>query len=107
MYVCMDTEYNQYEVEAENMGDAINYLQDGMELEVVFYEGKAISVELPTSVQREITWTEPAVKGDTAAGRDLKPATLQTGLQVRVPLFIKEGERVRVNTQTGEVAGRA
>ena len=65
MYVCMDGEYNQYEVEAENMGDALNYLEDGMELEVVFYEGKAISVEVPTSVQRVIEWTEPAVKGDT------------------------------------------
>jgi len=61
MYVCMDTEYNQYEVEAENMGDALNCLEDGMEVEVVFYDGKAISVELPTSVVREITWTEPAV----------------------------------------------
>src|SRR5574337_1124169 len=56
MYVCMDAEYNQYEVEAENMGDTLNYLEDGMPLEVVFYEGKAISVELPTTVEREITW---------------------------------------------------
>jgi elongation factor P len=63
MYVWMDAEYNQYEVEAANMGDAINYLEDGMEAEVVFYDGKAISCELPTSVEREITWTEPAVKG--------------------------------------------
>ncbi len=60
MYVCMDEEFNQYEVESENMGDTLNYLEDGMPLEVVFYEGKAISVELPTSVEREITWTEPA-----------------------------------------------
>ena len=73
MYICMDADYNQYEVEAENMGDSLNYLQDGMELEVVFYDGKAISVEVPTSVQREITWTEPAVKGDTS-GKVLKPA---------------------------------
>lgn len=62
----MDTEYNQYEVEAENMGDSLSYLEDGMSLEVVFYDGKAISVEMPTSVVREITWTEPAVKGDTS-----------------------------------------
>ena len=67
MYVWMDSEYNQYEVEAENMGDALNYLEEGMEAEVVFYDGKAISVELPTSVEREITWTEPGVKGDTSA----------------------------------------
>ena len=61
MYVCIDGEFNQYEVEAENIGDALHYLEDGMPLEVVFYEGKAISVEVPTSVEREITWTEPAV----------------------------------------------
>jgi len=66
MYVCMDSEFNQYEVEASNMGDALNYLEDGMSLEVVFYDEKAISVELPTTVVREITWTEPAVKGDTS-----------------------------------------
>jgi elongation factor P len=72
MYAFMDAEYNQFEVESENMGDAIQYLEDGMPVEVVFYDGKAISVELPTSVVREITWTEPAVKGDTS-GKVLKP----------------------------------
>ena len=65
MYIFMDEEYNQYEVESENMGDGLNYLEDAMPAEVVFYEGKAISIELPTSVEREVTWTEPAVKGDT------------------------------------------
>jgi elongation factor P len=60
MYVFMDSDYNQYEVEKENMGDALNYLEDGMPADVVFYEGKALSVELPTSVEREITWTPPA-----------------------------------------------
>jgi elongation factor P len=81
MYVFMDAEYNQFEVEAENMGDAINYLEDGMAVEVVFYDGKAISVELPTSVVREITWTEPAVKGDTS-GKVLKPAKIATGFEI-------------------------
>ena len=69
MYAFMDTEYNQYEVEKDNMGDALHYLEDGMPVEVVFYEGKALSVELPTIVVREITYTEPAVKGDTSSGR--------------------------------------
>jgi len=87
MYVCMDSEYNQYEVEAENMGDALNYLEDGMAVEVVFYDGKAISVELPTSVEREITWTEPAVKGDTS-GKVLKPAKIATGFEIGVPIFV-------------------
>ncbi|MCB1960380.1 MAG: elongation factor P, partial [Rhodocyclaceae bacterium] len=66
MYVFMDAEYNQYEVEAENMTDALKYLEDGMTCEVVFYNGKAISVELPNMLVREVTYTEPAVKGDTS-----------------------------------------
>ena len=77
MYAFMDAEYNQFEVESENMGDAIQYLEEQMPVEVVFYDGKAISVELPTSVEREITWTEPAVKGDTS-GKVLKNAKLAT-----------------------------
>lgn len=105
MYVCMDAEYNQYEVEAENMGDALSYLQEGMELEVVFYEGKAISVELPTTVQREITWTEPAVKGDTS-GKVLKPAKIDTGFNVSVPLFVAQGDIIEIDTRTGEYRKR-
>src|SRR5689334_6742780 len=92
MYVFMDSEYNQYEVEADNMGDALNYLDDGMPCEVVFYNGRAISVELPTSVEREITWTEPAVKGDTS-GKVMKPAKIATGFEVGVPLFVSQGDR--------------
>jgi len=105
MYVWMDSEYNQYEVEAENMTDAINYLEDGMAAEVVFYDGKAISVELPTSVEREITWTEPAVKGDTS-GKVLKPAKIATGFEVAVPLFVNQGDRVEIDTRTGEYRKR-
>jgi len=78
MYVFMDAEYHQYEVEAENMVDALKYLEDGLACEVVFYEGKAISVELPNSVVREVIYTEPAVKGDTS-GKVMKPARLATG----------------------------
>ena len=105
MYVCMDADYNQYEVEAENMGDALNYLEDGMALEVVFYDGKAISVELPTSVEREITWTEPAVKGDTS-GKVLKPAKIATGFEVAVPLFVSQGDKIEIDTRTGEYRKR-
>jgi len=105
MYVWLDSEYNQYEVEAENMTDAINYLEDGMAAEVVFYDGKAISVELPTSVEREITWTEPAVKGDTS-GKVLKPAKIATGFEVAVPLFVNQGDRVEIDTRTGEYRKR-
>ena len=105
MYVWMDSEYNQYEVEKENMGDALNYLEEGMPAEVVFYESKAISVELPTSVEREITWTEPAVKGDTS-GKVLKPAKLATGYEIGVPIFVAQGDKVEVDTRTGEYRRR-
>jgi elongation factor P len=105
MYICMDTEYNQYEVEAENMGDSLSYLEDGMSLEVVFYDGKAISVEMPTSVVREITWTEPAVKGDTS-GKVLKPAKISTGFEIGVPIFVAQGDKVEIDTRTGEYRKR-
>ena len=105
MYVFMDSEFNQYEVEAENMGDALSYLEDGMPADVVFYEGKALSVELPTSVEREITWTEPAVKGDTS-GKVLKNAKLATGLEISVPLFVQTGDKVEIDTRTHEYRKR-
>jgi elongation factor P len=105
MYVFMDSEYNQYEVEAGNMGDALNYLEDGMPVEVVFYDGKAISVEVPTSVEREIVWTEPAVKGDTS-GKVLKPAKIATGFEVPVPIFVAQGDRIEIDTRTGEYRRR-
>jgi elongation factor P len=105
MYVFMDLEFNQYEVESENMGDAMHYLEDGMAVEVVFFDGKAISVELPTSVEREITWTEPAVKGDTS-GKVLKPAKIATGFEVPVPLFVNQGDKIEIDTRTGEYRKR-
>ncbi|TSE19830.1 Elongation factor P [Tepidimonas alkaliphilus] len=105
MYVWMDAEYNQYEVEADNMGDALNYLEDGMTAEVVFYEGKAISIELPTTVVREITWTEPAVKGDTS-GKVMKPAKIATGFEVMVPIFVEQGDKIEIDTRTGEYRKR-
>ena len=105
MYVFMDTEYNQYDIEAENMGDAIQYLEDGMPVEVVFYEGKAISVEMPTSVVREVMYTEPAVKGDTS-GKVLKPAKLATGFEIPVPIFVATGDKIEIDTRTHEYRKR-
>ncbi len=105
LYVFMDAEYNQYEVESENLGDALNYLEDGMACEVVFYDGKAISVELPTTVVREITYTEPGVKGDTS-GKVLKPAKIATGFEVSVPLFVDQGDKIEIDTRTGEYKRR-
>jgi elongation factor P len=103
----MDAEYNQFEVEAENMGDAINYLEDGMAVEVVFYDGKAISVELPTTVVREIVYTEPAVTGDTSSGKVLKNAKLNTGFELQVPLFCNIGDKIEIDTRTNEYRSRA
>ncbi|HZV61519.1 MAG TPA: elongation factor P [Methylophilaceae bacterium] len=105
MYVFMDEEYNQYEVEAENMGDALNFLDDGMQCEAVFYNGKAISVDLPNSVVREITYTEPAVKGDTS-GKVMKPAKISTGYELAVPLFCGTGDKIEIDTRTGEYRNR-
>ncbi|WP_290871506.1 elongation factor P [Aquabacterium sp.] len=105
LYTFMDAEYNQFEIEAENMGDAVNYLQDGMTAEVVFYDGKAISVELPTTIVREIE-TEPAVKGDTS-GKVMKPARIVgTGFEISVPSFVESGDKIEIDTRTHEYKKR-
>jgi len=105
MYVFMDSDYNQIEVEKDNVGDAVHYLEDGLECELTLYNGKAISVELPTSVVREIAYTEPAVRGDTS-GKVLKPAKLDTGFEVQVPLFVATGDKIEIDTRTGEYRRR-
>ncbi len=105
MYVFMDEEYNQYEVEAESMGDTLNFLEEGMTVEVVFYDGRAISVELPTIIVREIIYTEPAVKGDTS-GKVLKPAKINTGVEIAVPLFCNIGDKIEIDTRTSEYRSR-
>ncbi|MDF0606529.1 elongation factor P [Neisseriaceae bacterium TC5R-5] len=109
MYVFMDQEFNQYEVEADNLGDTLNYIVDGMEevCQVTFYDGKAISVELPTTVIREVEYTEPAVRGDTS-GKVLKPARLVgTTFEVQVPAFVEIGEKIEIDTRTNEFRKRA
>ncbi|MDO8314440.1 MAG: elongation factor P [Rugosibacter sp.] len=105
MFVFMDADYNQYEVEAENMGDAVNYIEDGMPVEVVFYDGKAISIEMPNSVVREVVYTEPAVKGDTS-GKVMKPAKITTGFTLPVPLFVEIGDKIEIDTRTAEYRNR-
>jgi elongation factor P len=107
MYVFMDTDYNQFEVEQDSMGDALNYLEDGMNVEVVFYNEKAISVDMPTTLVREIIYTEPAVKGDTSSGKVLKNAKLNTGFELQVPLFCNIGDKIEIDTRTHEYRSRA
>ncbi len=106
MYVFMDSEYNQYEIESESMGDALNYLDDGMPCEITFYEGRAISVEMPNSVVREVEYTEPAVRGDTS-GKVMKPARIKpTGFEMPVPAFVEIGDKIEIDTRTGEYKAR-
>jgi elongation factor P len=101
------TSYEQFSIRAESVGDDRFYLKDGILLEVFKYNGRPVSLQLPPYVELQIASTEPGLRGDTASGGATKVAKLETGLEVRVPLFMKDGEIVRVNTQTGEVAGRA
>lgn len=108
LYVFMDEEYNQYEVEKDDLGDAINYIEDGMQdlVEVTFYNGKPISVEMAHIIVRQVTYTEPAVRGDTS-GKVMKPATISSGYQLSVPAFIETDEMIEIDTRTGEFRKRA
>jgi elongation factor P len=106
MYVFMDGEYNQYEIEAESMGDVINFIEDNMPCEVVFYNDKAISVELPNTIVREVIYTEPAVRGDTS-GKVMKPAKINTGFELPVAAFIEIGDKIEIDTRTNEFKKRA
>lgn len=99
--------YEQFTFSAEAVGTDAGYLKEGASLEILRYNGAPVSLQLPQFVELAVASAELGLRGDTAAGGATKQATLETGLAVRVPLFIKEGEMVRVNTQTGEVAGRA
>ena len=105
MYVFMDGEYNQYEIEAECMGDALNYIEDGMPCEVVFYNEKALSVELPNTIVREVIYTEPAVRGDTS-GKVMKPAKISSGFELPVALFCEIGDKIEIDTRTNEYRAR-
>lgn len=108
MYVFMDEEYNQYEVESENLGDAINYITDGMDdtCEVTFYEGRAISVDLPTTIVREVVYTESVARGDTS-GKVMKDAKLANGFVLQVAAFINIGDKIEIDTRTGEFKKRS
>ncbi|HKQ79553.1 MAG TPA: elongation factor P [Blastocatellia bacterium] len=104
----MDEEsYEQFSLSEDQLGDERFYLKENLSLQVRKYNGEPVSLALPATVDLAVTDAEPGVRGDSASGGTTKSATLETGLQVRVPLFIKEGEIVRVNTQTGEFVSRA
>jgi elongation factor P len=104
--VMMDTEsYEQLHVPVEAAGDAVGYLVEGSTAIVPMYEGNAIGVELPAAVVLSVSKSDPGVKGDRVSGA-LKPATLETGITVQVPLFVEEGDRVKVDTRTGQYLSR-
>jgi elongation factor P len=105
-YVFMDTgTYDQIHVPGETVGDMRNYLLENMTATVVMHAGTTLSVDLPAAVELTIAETEPGVQGDRSTG-GTKPATLETGAQVQVPLFITTGERIRVDTRSGDYLGR-
>jgi elongation factor P len=104
----MDQEsFETLTLSSEMMGDALDFLVEGTIIQLHKYNGNPIGLQLPPHVELNVAYTEPAVRGDTSSGTVTKPAKLETGIEIRVPLFIKEGEKVKVSTETREFAGRA
>ena len=106
VYHFMDTTtFEQMALNAEHLGDDVNYLKEGITLELLLYNDEPLAVELPVTVDLEITDTEPGFKGDTATGGN-KPAILETGMKILVPLFVNKGDVIRVDTRTGQYLER-
>ena len=107
MYTFMDTEsYEQTELNAETLGDSLNYLKENMEVNLQMYKERIMGISLPNSVNLKVVECEPSVKGNTATGAT-KMAKTETGYEVRVPLFINEGDVLRIDTRTGNYIERA
>jgi elongation factor P len=107
MYTFMDLEsYEQIELSKDQLGDALNYLKEEMEVSVQSFKSRIIGVNLPNAVVLQVTECEPSVKGNTATGAT-KMATVETGYQVKVPLFVNEGDKLRIDTRTGAYIERA
>ena len=107
MYTFMDMEtYEQTELNKETLGDALNFLLENMEVQMQSFNGRVIGISLPNAVVLQVTECEPSVKGNTATGAT-KMATVETGYQVRVPLFVNEGDKLRIDTRTGNYIERA
>jgi elongation factor P len=104
----MDQEtYETHTLGTGLMGNALDYLTEGLIVQIQKFNGNPIGLQLPTQVELTVTYTEPGARGDTASGNVTKPAKLETGIEIKVPLFIKEGEKVKVSTETGDFVGRA
>jgi elongation factor P len=104
----MDQEsYETHTLNGDMVGDALDFLIEGQIIQIQKFNGNPIGIQLPQHVELTVTYTEPGARGDTASGNVTKPAKLETGIEIKVPLFIKEGEKVKVSTETHEFAGRA
>ncbi|MCQ6273736.1 elongation factor P [Bacillus sp. V3B] len=106
-HVFMDNEsYDQIELSADAIEYELKFLKENMEIHIMLFQGESLGIELPNSVELEVTETEPGIKGDTASG-GTKPATVETGLVVQVPFFVNQGDRLIVNTTDGSYVSRA
>jgi elongation factor P len=99
--------FETHTLSSDMMGDALDFLVEGSIIELHKFNGNPIGLQLPTHVELQVAYTEPGARGDSSGGNVTKPAKLETGIEIRVPLFIKEGEKVKVSTETREFAGRA
>jgi elongation factor P len=107
MHVFMDAEnFEQYMIDADSLGDQAKYLKDGLEADIMLYNGNAVSAVLPKKIVLKVTSAPPGVRGDTS-GSATKMVTLETGMEIRTPLFVKDNDLIRINTETGEYVERA
>ena len=104
-FMNMET-YEQIELSKAQLGDAVDYLKEGLNVNITFYEGELLGIDLPDKIEMEVTATEPAVKGNTT-NNAMKDATIETGLLVKVPLFIEQGEKIVISTKDGKYVSRA
>lgn len=105
-YVFMDQEtWEEIYLTNEDLGDSLNYLEEEMDLDVIFYESTPVGVELPTFVEREVTYCEAGLRGDTT-GKVTKPATISTGYELQVPIFVNQGDWIKIDTRTGDYMER-
>ena len=106
-YFMTQDDFEQFELSAETVGDLSGYMKDGDKVDALYYNGNPVAISLPTKVELKVISAPEGVKGNSAQGRVTKAAEMETGITVQVPLFIKEGEMIRVNTETGEYSERA
>jgi len=107
LFFMKQDDFDQFELDKGVVGKQAEFLTEGTEVEVMLYDGDPINIQLPVKIDLKVTYAEPAVKGNTAQGNVLKPVEVETGAKLHVPLFIKQGDKIRINTQTGQYVERA